>query len=234
VQHTIHDRVAVMTAEMGGDRFDTMSVRAAVTHLNRRQTGSTSIKRWHKLASCPLKREELTMPHRIRRVVTGLDSSGRSVFISDELAAASKEMESFPGLVLTNLWVTDDAPASNAGNDDAAARPIVLEPPPRGTVFRIVEFPPDSAWRGHADGRDAFASIGAAHAQDTASGDPMMHKTATVDYLVVLKGEIWAILEDGETCLRAGDVMIQRGTNHSWSVRTPEPCVLLAVLIDAH
>ncbi len=65
------------------------------------------------------------------------------------------------------------------------------------------------------------------------SDDPMMHKISTVDYLVVLKGEIWAILDDSEICLKQGDVMIQRGTNHSWSVRTDEPCLLAAVLVNA-
>jgi quercetin dioxygenase-like cupin family protein len=61
----------------------------------------------------------------------------------------------------------------------------------------------------------------------------MMHKTNTVDYIVVLKGEIYAILDKGETLLRAGDVFVQRGTNHSWSVRGSEPCVIAVVLVDA-
>ncbi len=169
----------------------------------------------------------------IRRVVTGHDSDGKSEFIFDGGATAIKEMESMPGLALTDLWQTNGAPADNAGNADAADRPIVLEPPPSGTIFRIVEFPPDSAWRGKADASDAFESIGAGHAPVKGSDDPMMHKTSTVDYLVVLKGEIWAILDDSEVCLKQGDVMIQRGTNHSWSVRTDEPCLLAAVLVNA-
>ncbi|MSR15542.1 MAG: cupin domain-containing protein [Gammaproteobacteria bacterium] len=173
------------------------------------------------------------MPQQFRRIVTGHDAAGRSIFTSDGIATAVKEIESMPGLALTNLWVTDSAPADNSGNLDAAARPVLLEPPHSGTAFRIVEFPPDSAWRGRADGHDAFASIGAGHARDATSADPMMHKTDTIDYLMVIKGEIWAILDEGETCLKAGDVMIQRGTKHSWSVRTEEPCLLLAVLINS-
>lgn len=173
------------------------------------------------------------MVERIRRVVTGHDEGGRSVFVADGDATAVMEMESMPGLALTDLWETAGAPADNAGRGDAADRPVVLEPPPRGTVFRIVEFPPDSAWRDRADAREAFESIGAEHAADRTSDDPMMHRTATVDYLVVLKGEIWAILDSGEVCLRQGDVMVQRGTRHSWSVRTDEPCLLAAVLVDA-
>ena len=173
------------------------------------------------------------MVEKIRRVVTGHDAAGKSVFIMDGDATAVKEMESMPGLALTDLWQTNGAPADNAGNADAADRPVVLEPPSRGTIFRIVEFPPDSAWRDKTEAREAFESIGAGHAPDQSSDDPMMHKTATVDYLIVLKGEIWAILDDDETCLKPGDVMIQRGTNHSWSVRTDEPCLLAAILVNA-
>ncbi len=173
------------------------------------------------------------MPHKIRRVVTGHDSAGRSIFVSDGDAPTVKEMESMPGLALTDLWKTHESPVSNNGNDEATGDPVVLEPPANGTIFRIVEFPPDDQWRGQADGAEAFESIGAGHASDSASDDPMMHKTDTVDYLIVVKGEIWAILDDDEVCLRQGDVMVQRGTNHSWSVRTKEPCLLAAVLINA-
>ena len=174
------------------------------------------------------------MVEKIRRVVTGHDANGKSIFIKDGIATSVKEMESMPGLALTDLWVTNSAPADNSGNADAANRPIVLEPPASGTVLRIVEFPPDSAWRDNADAKEAFSSIGADHATDDTSEDAMMHKTSTVDYLVVLKGEIWAILDDGaETCLKQGDVMIQRGTNHSWSVRTDDPCILAAILVNA-
>ncbi len=108
-----------------------------------------------------------------------------------------------------------------------------LEPPANGTILRIVEFPPDSAWRGRTDGREGFDSIGAGHAQDAHSSDPMMHKTASVDYIIVLKGEIHAIMDKGETLLKAGDILVQRGTNHSWSVRGSEPCIIAAVLVSA-
>ncbi len=173
------------------------------------------------------------MVESIRRVYTGHNEEGRSVFISDGAAPAVKEMDSMPGLALTDLWVTNGAPADNSGSADATDREIVLEPPANGTIFRVVEFPPDSAWRDNADAKEAFDSIGAGHATDDDVDDPMMHQTATVDYLIVLKGEIWAILEEGEVCLKQGDCMIQRGTNHSWSVRTDEPCLLAAILVNA-
>ena len=170
---------------------------------------------------------------RVRRVLTGHDAQGRSTFIADGPAPNVKEMSAMPGLALTDLWETKGAPASNAGDEDAAERPVHLEPPKNGTILRIVEFPPDSAWRRGTDGQAGFQSIGAGHAQDRRSADPMMHTTSTVDYIVVLKGEIYAILETGEKLLRAGDVLVQRGTNHSWSVRTGEPCIVAAVLVNA-
>ena len=170
---------------------------------------------------------------RVRRVLTGHDSEGKSTFIADGLAPNVKEMASMPGLALTDLWETRGAPAGNTGLEDAADRPVRLEPPRNGTILRIVEFPPDSQWRERADARRAFDSIGAGHAADRRSSDPMMHRTSTVDYIIVLKGEIYAVMEKGETLLRAGDILVQRGTNHSWSVRGSEPCIVAAVLVSA-
>jgi mannose-6-phosphate isomerase-like protein (cupin superfamily) len=131
------------------------------------------------------------------------------------------------------LWETKGAPASNEGNADAADRPVHLEPPPNGTIVRIVEFPPDATRPQDTDTHAGFKAIGAGHAQDRGSSDPMMHRTTTVDYIIVLKGEIYAVMDKGETLLKAGDVLIQRGTNHSWSVRTSEPCIIAAVLVSA-
>jgi len=169
---------------------------------------------------------------RVRRVVTGHDSEGRSTFIADGEAPNVKEVAAMPGLALTDLWETRGAPTSNAGRADAADRPVRLEPPEKGTILRIVEFPPDSQWR-TARSREAFKAIGASHAADKSSSDAMMHKTSTVDYIIVLKGEITAIMETGEKLLRAGDVLVQRGTNHSWSVRGNEPCIVAVVLVSA-
>ena len=95
------------------------------------------------------------MVHRIRRVVTGHDRDGKSIFVMDGKAPNILEMASMPGVVLTDLWRTKTAPASNAGNADAATGKIKLEPPSNGTILRIVEFPPDTQWRGSADARKA-------------------------------------------------------------------------------
>jgi len=98
---------------------------------------------------------------RVRRVVTGHDAEGKSIFLTDGLAPNVKEMASMPGLALTDLWETKGAPARNDGSADSADRPVRLEPPRNGTILRIVEFPPDSQWRDRADARTAFDSIGA-------------------------------------------------------------------------
>src|SRR5512144_1220649 len=159
----------------------------------------------------------------IRRVVTGHDARGRSIFVSDGPSPH----------VLTILRGTARAPASNAGNADAAQRPVVLEPPPKGAIFRVVEFPSDRA-PGGFDRKAAFAAMGAHHAMDPdASRHPGMHKTETVDFALVLSGEVWALMDEGETLLRAGDTLVQRGTNHAWSNRSDQPCLVAFILVSA-
>src|SRR5258705_365544 len=134
---------------------------------------------------------------------------------------------------LTHLWGGDGAPASNAGSADAAKRRMSLEPPRNGSIFRIVEFPPDAAGGGFDRGA-AFRAMGASHAMDPdASRHPAMHRTDTVDYALVLTGEIWALMDEGETLLRAGDTLVQRGTNHAWSNRGDQPSLVAFILVSA-
>jgi len=171
--------------------------------------------------------------HRVRRVITATDGHGKSYFVSDGIAGNFKEMPGMDGLFLTDLWETSGPRASNRGTQDAAARPVHLEPPDSGTILRIVEFPPDKNWRGKRDVSEAFSAIGAGHAPVEGHADPMMHITGTVDYIIVLKGEIFAVMDKGETLLKAGDILVQRGTNHSWHNRSDEPCIIAAVLVSA-
>ena len=105
------------------------------------------------------------MIREIRRVVTGHDARGRSVILSDGSSPHVLTLPGRPDFALTNLWVTDRAPASNSGGADGAARPVVLEPPRSGTIFRVVEFPPDRV-AGGFDRKAAFAAMGASHALD--------------------------------------------------------------------
>jgi hypothetical protein len=174
------------------------------------------------------------MPRPMRRIVTGHNAKGKSVILSDAPSPHVLELDAMPGLALINLWVTDSAPAINAGQADAAARPVVLEPPARGTIFRVVDFPPDKGMAGKVDRGKAFAAMGAGHAMDRSDArHPAMHKTNTIDYALVLDGEIWALMDEGETLLRAGDCLIQRGTNHAWSNRTDAPCRVAFILVSA-
>lgn len=171
----------------------------------------------------------------IRRLVTGQDANGKSNFTMDGDAPNVQIMDAMGGLAVTDLWETYDSPADNSGTADNADRPVHLEPGPRGNIIRIVEFPPDSAWKSGADGAAAFAQMQASHAADTegSSGDPGMHKTNTVDYALVLDGEIWAVMDTDERLMKTGDVLIQRGTNHAWANKTEENSTVMFVLSDA-
>ena len=173
------------------------------------------------------------MPRRHRRVVTGHDAHGRSVVLMDGESPHSFFLEKAGGLQLTELWETRSAPADASGTKDAADHERRIEPVGDGTVFRIIEYPPDTVRLKSIDPESFYPGMGARAAERTARRHPGMHKTHTVDYCIVLSGEIYAVLDEGEVLLRAGDCLIQRGTNHAWSNRTDEPCVIAFVLVAA-
>ena len=163
-------------------------------------------------------------------VVTATDSDGRSYFVLDGEAGAVLEQPG-RGLVFHELWVTEGPLASNEGIDDAAAGPVEHHPPPAGTRIRVVEFHPDDRHDAEAVQAD-FEAIDALHTL-TDSDDPTMHRNDTVDYNIVLSGEIYACTDAGEILLRPGDVAIQRGTNHTWRNRGTETCVFASVMVSA-
>ncbi len=173
------------------------------------------------------------MASSVRRVLTGTNDKGRSFIWRDEQAPNTMEIEAMGNLRVTDLWVTPGPVADNSGENDLADRPIQLEPPDQGTVFRVVDFPPDSTWKDGADGHAAFDAMDASHAAADGHDDPGMHITRTTDYAIVLEGEIWAVMDEDETCLKAGDVLVQRGTMHAWSVRTDAPARVAFILVDA-
>ena len=174
----------------------------------------------------------MTTGKRPRRIVTGHDDQGRAVVLIDGESPHSFFLEKAGGLQLTEIWETRSAPADNSGTGDAADHERRIEPVGGGSVFRIIEYPPDSV-RLKTLAPEFFRGMGARAADAAARKHPGMHKTDTIDYCVVLSGEIWAVLDEGEVLLRAGDCLVQRGTHHAWSNRTEETCVVAFVLVAA-
>ena len=175
-------------------------------------------------------------PTGARRVVTGHDEQGRAIIVSDGPTPHVRSSAHRPGVVFHNIWTTDRTPAPVAGEDPVT--PAMSLPPPRtGTNFRLVEFgserefPPDfaAAHKGFAELGNASSAL----VEASATRHPAMHRTQTLDYGIVLEGEIWLLMDVGETLLRQGDICIQRATNHAWSNRSEKRCLMAFVLIDA-
>ncbi len=140
----------------------------------------------------------------VRRVITGHDASGRAVVTIDEVA--KNVVSGRPGANACNVWTTEGFPANNDGADDAGQKKVGTTLP-NGTVFRVIEFAPGLA--------------------------PRNHRTDSIDYIVVISGAIDMELDDTVVHLKAGDVMVQRGTIHNWVNRGTTPCVLAVILVAA-
>ena len=174
----------------------------------------------------------------VRRVVTGTDAEGLSTVISDGAAPNRMVSSSIRGFGAAHAWYETAGDISNEGSDDrgSAATKIPMHPELGGSIFRVVDFPPDEAYP--EVGKDAlFDEIGGsdARASATASQDKhfWFHKTDSIDYAIVLEGEISLLLDKDETLLQAGDVVVQRGTAHSWVNRSGKACRMAFVLIGA-
>lgn len=174
------------------------------------------------------------MPNPVRRIVTGHDETGQSIILMDGPAPDRLQSLFSDAYWSTLIWETDRAPASNQGNEDTAPAGKRVPTPPRhrgGTVFRISDIPPDSAY-----GDTAKVDIAVQGAHTNAAGRArhfLFHKTDSVDYAIVLEGEIWAMMDKGEVLMRQGDVLVQRGTHHSWSNRSDRICRMAFILVDA-
>jgi quercetin dioxygenase-like cupin family protein len=148
-----------------------------------------------------------------RRVVTGL-RNGKSIIEEDSIV--TNVSEHFPGLVISDIWSTDSTPAKF--EEKIIENTAFPNTPLNGSYFRYVQIPPDK-------------DLGIVTLEN--QPHPLMHQTETLDYIIILSGEIYLIVDEGETLLQAGDIVIQRGTNHAWSNRTDFPCIQLAILLDA-
>jgi len=172
--------------------------------------------------------------HKAHRFVTGLNDKGQSTVTIDDDAPNVMKVEGWPGAYVSELWVTDSCPVDNSGDTDTSLRPIQHEPTPLGSIFRVAEFPSETS--GGIDSRAAFNQIGTRNkpSDEDIGKHPTMHYTDSIDYVIVISGEMHMQMEDGEeVLLRQGDCVVQRGTKHAWVNRSGKPCVIAAVLIDA-
>ncbi len=188
------------------------------------------------LLAAPSSAEPRTDPKPIRRVVTG-HRDGKSVFLRDG-AAPHVYQRAVGGVRITELWETNSAPANNASEGDPTDRPLRLEPPANGSIFRILEFLPESQQEAALSQQMAAGDDGSGIVDALKRGASAralgFHKTDTIDYIVILSGEIHALMDEGEVRMEAGDVLVQRGTNHAWTNRSDKPARLAFILIDAH
>ncbi len=167
----------------------------------------------------------------IRRVVTGLDANNKAVVMFD----SRMPLQAGYGLNATNLWVTNTYPLGFSFKDDTSAIPVGVSPLDNGTKFRVVEFPPlDAAAEGKMEPGFLMKAVGAvAPARGLPVTHPLMHRTRSVDYAVVLSGEIDMMLDDTVVHLKPGDTIVQQATNHAWVNHGTETCRILFVLMDS-
>ena len=173
----------------------------------------------------------------IRRVVTGHDEDGKAIIAFDGPLSTVQEIAAIPGTIFHEVWCTEGAPTLVGDGPDPTVGPIRLPPPKLGTRIRFVDIPPDTEnfLREGADRmKAAFNQIGDEKASTVEPGSPhpLMHRTQSVDYGIVIEGEMTLVLDKAETSLKAGDVVVQRGTNHAWANRSGKPCRMLFILVD--
>ena len=173
----------------------------------------------------------------IERVVTGHDAQGKAVVSSRGPLPHIAHIEAIPGTVFHEVWCTEGSPAPVDNGPEPTLAALQLKPPRHGTRIRFVDIPPDTEdllREGAQRMGAAFEQIGdrAASTVQAHSPHPLMHRTESIDYGIVIEGELTLVLDDSEVPLRAGSVVIQRGTNHAWANRSGRPCRMLFILVD--
>lgn len=176
----------------------------------------------------------------MRRIITGHNEQGKAVIVSDAPPAKIIDFKAIPGTVFYEIWNTNASPAPIPVKPDNAPdptlRPVQLHPTQNGSIIRFVDIPPDTV-QDNISAEDiaaGFGQIGAASATTHTADSPhkLMHRTETIDYGILLSGELWLIVDEGETKLNVGDVVVQRGTNHAWANRSNEIARMAFVLLD--
>jgi mannose-6-phosphate isomerase-like protein (cupin superfamily) len=170
----------------------------------------------------------------IRRIVTGHDDNGKAIVEMDAIATRTR-VRADSGIASALLWVTDETPARGDLRKDRADREIGVPPPASGSILRVVDFPPvTNEMMKNLDQAAILAQMGAGHnaGGGANAGNPFMHRTRSVDYAIVMEGEIDMLLDDSEVHLKTGDIVVQQATNHAWVNRSDRPCRIAFVLID--
>jgi mannose-6-phosphate isomerase-like protein (cupin superfamily) len=166
-----------------------------------------------------------------RRIVTGHDAQGKAVALFDSQIPAKQRSAGGNGMTL--VWVTNESPVDMTTAADRAQTQVGVPPPTNGTIFRIVDFAP--ATSGHAEHVDHDEILRSMGIDPKTQGYPRhanTHRTRTIDYAIVLDGEIDMLLDDTEVHVKAGDVLVQQATNHAWVNNSGKPCRIAFILID--
>jgi mannose-6-phosphate isomerase-like protein (cupin superfamily) len=168
----------------------------------------------------------------IRRVVTGLDDNNKAIVLFDSRLALNPIPGPY-GIAATNLWITASYPPG-LSSEDTASTPVGVSPLANGTKFRVVEFPPlDPATEAKLDPDFIMKGVNPVPARGLPVKHPLMHRTRSLDYAVVLSGEIEMMLDNETVRLKPGDVVVQQATNHGWINHGAQPCRILFVLMDS-
>ena len=173
----------------------------------------------------------------IHRVVTGHDAQGKAIAVENGSLPTVRDFKEMPGMIFHEVWETRATPALVDNGADPTTGPLKLPPPKQGTRIRFVDIPPDTdhfLTKGAARMQEAFTQAGDAAASTVRhnSPHPLMHRTESIDYGIVIDGEMTLVLDEGEVLLKPGSVVVQRGTNHAWANRSGRPCRMLFVLVD--
>ena len=175
--------------------------------------------------------QEKAAPPTVHRVVTTIDKDGKAVALFDSAGPLETLRSPNPA---GDIWVTQSYPVDFNWSEDRAKLKVGLHPPKNGTIFRIVEFVPTTAKIDSMPMDTMMKVVGAdAPKRGLPPKHPMMHRTRTVDYAIILSGEIDMMLDDVSVHLKQGDVIVQQATNHAWVNRGKEPCRILFVLMDS-
>ncbi|KZN15328.1 cupin domain-containing protein [Marinomonas sp. TW1] len=174
----------------------------------------------------------------IYRVVTGHDENGQAIIVENGPLKTVMDLDAVPGTQFHEVWSTSESPAViSKTHIDPTLGSVVLPPPQQGTRLRFVDIPPDTEAflnQGQSKMKGMFSSVGDENLSTVQadSPHPLMHRTESVDYGIVIEGELTLIVDQDEALLTPGSVVIQRGTNHAWANRSGNICRILFILVD--